>query len=93
MSVSCWTVPNPDTYVGDEVMIQLNENHMPSTTGGKWVTVSHELVTRMGSPMTCLNPKLMEQETEKYGCSGNPPWTDDVNGWNSLFSNRERKGA
>lgn len=77
------------TFHADEVAIELNQRTMADFTTAKRVKVTtHEIGHAYGLAhvsMSCGYPAVMEQGTDKFGCSGTAPWEDDVIGWDALY--------
>jgi hypothetical protein len=75
-------------FSSHEGSVTFNDAKMPSGSYAKAVVATHEIGHSYGLghvSMTCGGtPQVMEPGSEKFGCSGNPPWPNDVAGWEAV---------
>lgn len=75
-------------FTSHEGSITFNDATIPSGSYQKAVVATHEIGHTYGLAhvsMTCGGtPQVMEQGSDKFSCSGNPPWPNDVDGWEAV---------
>ncbi len=75
-------------WASHEGNITFNDATMPAGASAKAHYAAHEIGHAYGlnhASMTCGGvPKVMEQGLEKVGCPGDPPWPDDIAGFNAV---------